>query len=532
MKHRIVLALLASVALLVGALAAGSPGWAANAPTYHTPNGANAAAQGVVVVLPDGNFADVSHPQSFSCVAGCGSGSSDASAANQALQITQETAVNTVLGTVTASPTANTIGDRLKTIHTDLSTAATASNQTAPQANAGSDATKAVAVQGVTGGKAVSTSDVANVAQASTTSGQTGPLVQCATTTSAPTYTAAKTNPLSCDTAGSLRISAPATAPVNVTLNTPPNDLTTGPSACTSTSTCTALTVATGGAGSVGVQVTGSGAGMAWTFQGSIDGTNYFTIACYSPGNATAAAVSTGAANGAWYCPAAGYKYARLNWTGLTSGTVTETLNSSAGSAQPPSTTTVSGKNGSNQTTLAVDVNGDVVVVGAAADNATAAGNPVTVAAIATSAERTNATNGQNSGLVTDLAHKLITLPYANPENMVSGTTAAMTGTTSTSLIAAPASGLRNYITNITCVNSHATVGTLVTVQDGSGGTALYTLAAGSLFGGASVTFPVPLRQPTTATALYVADVTTGANVICSATGYKGAWNFSLSDLG
>lgn len=352
----------------------------------------------------------------------------------------------------------------------------TAANQTATQAVAGSDATKADAVQGITGGK-----------------------------------------PLT------VHVDNTSSNPTSVTVNTPPNDLTTGPTACTSTATCTALTIATSGAGSAGVQITGSGAGMAWTFQGSIDATNYFTIACYSPGNATAAAVTTGSANGAWYCPAAGYKYVRLNWTGLTSGTVTETLNSSAGSAQPPSTTTISGKNGSTQTTLAVDVNGDVVVVGAAANNASASGNPVAVSANATSAEATNATNGQNSQLVTDLAHKLLVLPYANPENFVSGVTGAMTGTTSTSLIAAPASGLRNYITQLTCSNSHATVGTFVNVQDGSGGTTIYTVPAAAVYGGAAITFPAPLRQPTTATAIYVADVTTGANVICAASGYKGS---------
>ena len=112
----------------------------------------------------------------------------------------------------------------------------------------------------------------------------------------------------------------------------------------------------------------------------------------------------------------------------------------------------------------------------------------------------------------------------ASQANAVSGTTAAMTGTTSTSLIASPGGSLHNYILNITCVNSHATVGTFVTVQDGSGGTALYTLAAASVFGGSSISFAYPgLRQPTAATALYVADVTTGANVICSASGYKGS---------
>ena len=53
-----------------------------------------------------------------------GSGSSNATAANQTLQITQETAINTVLGTVTASPTANTIADRLKALLTGIILAA------------------------------------------------------------------------------------------------------------------------------------------------------------------------------------------------------------------------------------------------------------------------------------------------------------------------------------------------------------------------------------------------------------------------
>jgi len=44
------------------------------------------------------------------------------------------------------------------------------------------------------------------LAQASTTSGQSGPLCQTATTTSAPSYTTAKTNPLSTTTAGALRV--------------------------------------------------------------------------------------------------------------------------------------------------------------------------------------------------------------------------------------------------------------------------------------------------------------------------------------
>lgn len=45
-----------------------------------------------------------------------------------------------------------------------------------------------------------------NAAQGSTTSGQTGHLVECAVTAAAPTYTTAQTNPLSCDTNGNVRV--------------------------------------------------------------------------------------------------------------------------------------------------------------------------------------------------------------------------------------------------------------------------------------------------------------------------------------
>lgn len=57
------------------------------------------------------------------------------------------------------------------------------------------------------------------VAQASTTSGESGMLVQGAVTTSAPSYTTAQTNPLSLTTAGALRTDASATTqPVSGTV--------------------------------------------------------------------------------------------------------------------------------------------------------------------------------------------------------------------------------------------------------------------------------------------------------------------------
>lgn len=163
-------------------------------------------------------------------------------------------------------------------------------------------------------------------------------------------------------------------------------------------------------------------------------------------------------------------------------------------------------------------------VGGLAASGASTVGNPMLDGGRAQNAEATAVTNGQAVASAHDLVGKQIVLPYANPENFVSGAiTSAMTGTTSTSLIAAPASGLRNYITNCVVSNAHATVGTDIVIQDGSGGTTLYTLPAAPAYGGASVTFPAPLRQPTTATAIFVANVTTGASTKASCSGYKGA---------
>lgn len=130
-------------------------------------------------------------------------------------------------------------------------------------------------------------------------------------------------------------------------------------------------------------------------------------------------------------------------------------------------------------------------------------------------------TDGQQAATQCGLGAIVITQPYAKSANLVSGVTSAMTGTTSTSLIAAPSGSLHNYVTQLICTNSHATVGTFVNVQDGSGGTTIYAAYAAAVGGGFTLTFPAPLRQPTAATALYVADVTTGANVICAASGFK-----------
>jgi len=107
-------------------------------------------------------------------------------------------------------------------------------------------------------------------------------------------------------------------------------------------------------------------------------------------------------------------------------------------------------------------------------------------------------------------------------QTFVSGTvSAAMTGTSSTQVVAAVASK-RLYITRVKCNNSSTTVNTLVQIQDGSGGTVLDTLVAADNFGGEQGTNAYPLFWTTAGNGLYAQDVTTGASVICSASGYSG----------
>lgn len=163
---------------------------------------------------------------------------------------------------------------------------------------------------------------------------------------------------------------------------------------------------------------------------------------------------------------------------------------------------------------------GKMNVQGGVATNTAVADKLLNLGAQAVSAENSAVTATRMAQLVTDLVGKLIVLPYANPENFVSGRATA-TDTTSTSLIGAPASGLRNYITQITVWNSSA-VSTYIKIQDGSGGTELYDIPAPA-GGGATLTLPTPLRQPTTATAIFFAANASANAVFVSASGYKGA---------
>jgi hypothetical protein len=103
---------------------------------------------------------------------------------------------------------------------------------------------------------------------------------------------------------------------------------------------------------------------------------------------------------------------------------------------------------------------------------------------------------------------------------LVNGTTAAMTATTATQVLAAVATK-KLFVTFVKCNNSHATVSTLVQITDGSGGTVLNTLAAAAAYGGEVNQNFLPLFSTTAGNGLFAQDVTTGASVICTASGFS-----------
>lgn len=127
--------------------------------------------------------------------------------------------------------------------------------------------------------------------------------------------------------------------------------------------------------------------------------------------------------------------------------------------------------------------------------------------------------NNWGDQFMMDPARRLVVQPYHLPGQTVRGNTAAMTGTASTQLLAAPGASVRNYLTSLTWSNTSA-VDTEVDVLDGS--TVIWTFYAKALSGD-TITFPVPLRQPTTNTALNVQNLTTSSSVKVSGNGFKSA---------
>jgi hypothetical protein len=152
----------------------------------------------------------------------------------------------------------------------------------------------------------------------------------------------------------------------------------------------------------------------------------------------------------------------------------------------------------------------DVLTLPGAAHDAAISGNPVRVAGRGMSADYTAVTTGDTADLLATLLGKLVTLPYALPGNTWSYAAPAggLVTTTAVTVKTAAGAGIRNYVTSIQVINSHATISSEIMLLDGAAGTVLWRGWAQAEGGGIACNFNPPLRG--TANTLLEIDEVTG----------------------
>lgn len=123
--------------------------------------------------------------------------------------------------------------------------------------------------------------------------------------------------------------------------------------------------------------------------------------------------------------------------------------------------------------------------------------------------------NNTNDGDVSD-ANPLPVWERKN-SSVTGYTSSDITNTTASELLAAGSGGTRHYIESWAVSNSHASVGTVVELLNGS--TVVAHCPAGPNFGGCTRTFKTPIRGGSN-TAINCRAVTSGAAVRCSVTGF------------
>jgi hypothetical protein len=139
----------------------------------------------------------------------------------------------------------------------------------------------------------------------------------------------------------------------------------------------------------------------------------------------------------------------------------------------------------------------------------------IAVGARAENAEPTPASNGNLAGLAVGLEGKLITLPFANKENMVRGS-ASQTGTGPTTIIAAQGAGVKIYVTGVQCKNTGSTT-TIVTLDDSASSVLIVPTS-----GGDNETYQTPLVVAAN-TALTFTPGAASSTIYCNAQGYWGS---------
>lgn len=191
--------------------------------------------------------------------------------------------------------------------------------------------------------------------------------------------------------------------------------------------------------------------------------------------------------------------------------------------ASNQSSLTVAGSGGAGSDAAALRVslsNADAVTQGS-----TAATNPIQNGVEGRTTDPTAVTDGQNNRAISTVLGKQITKPYAIPasEWFYAAAAGGLVTTAGVTVKAAGAANVRNYVTAIQVINSHATISTEIVIRDGASGTVIFRGWAQAAGGGFACNFADPLRG-SAATLLEIAEVTaTGTTgVLVNVQGYSG----------
>lgn len=159
---------------------------------------------------------------------------------------------------------------------------------------------------------------------------------------------------------------------------------------------------------------------------------------------------------------------------------------------------------------------------GASAHSSTQSAQPVPVAGRVSSIADSTLLNNDACHLTMSTAGQLVTKDFAGAELDFNFSAPDLTTTTTPAQIAAAGSGiLRNYVTAIQAINTHATQATKLMIVDGSTVTWKIQLPA-NMPAPLNVVFPTPLRG-SAATALSYNFSAAGATVDLNVQGYKSA---------
>ncbi len=133
---------------------------------------------------------------------------------------------------------------------------------------------------------------------------------------------------------------------------------------------------------------------------------------------------------------------------------------------------------------------------GAAAHDAPVAGNPNLTGLEARTTNPTAVADGDTVRALADDLGRQIIAPHA-PRDLTVHQQTTITGTTETTILAAGGADVFRDLVHIILSNDDSDNEVTVTFRDSTAGTTRVVLAAARSGGGASITFPVPLKQAT-----------------------------------